>query len=148
MILTAKPLNLPLRHAFATSRDTQLVAKNVLVEIRHGGLTGLGEAAPISFYHQTQAGCIAALNKMGKLIAKRDPFELEAILSDLRKRFPNEPSAIGAVDIALNDLIGKKLRTPTWKLMGLDPAKTPQTSFTIGIDSMEKVVAKFRSEEH
>src|SRR5258706_7057712 len=147
MILTAKPLNLPLRHAFATSRSTQHVAENVLVEIREGELTGLGEAAPIKFYHQTHASCIRALNRMGKLIAKRDPFELETILSELRKRFPNEPSAIGAVDIALNDLIGKKMGVPLWKLWGLDPAKTPQTSFTIGIDSFEKVVAKVAEAE-
>lgn len=142
MILTAKPLNLTLRHAFATSRSTQHVAENVLVEIRDGELTGLGEAAPIKFYNQTQASCIRALNKMARQLEKRDPFELETILTELRARFSNEPSAIGAVDIALHDLIGKKLGTPTWKLWGLDSRKTPQTSFTIGIDSMAKVVEK------
>ena len=142
MILTAKPLNLTLRHAFATSRSTQHIAENVLLEIRDGELTGLGEAAPIKFYNQTQASCIRALNAMAKRIERRDPFDLESILADLRARFPNEPSAIAAVDIALHDLLGKKLGVPLWKWWGLDPKKTPQTSFTIGIDSLEKVVAK------
>src|SRR4029077_19306641 len=136
-----------LRHAFATSRSTQHVAENVLVEIRDGELTGLGEAAPIKFYNQTQASCIRALNKMARQLEKRDPFELETILAELRARFSNEPSAIGAVDIALHDLIGKKLGVPTWKLWGLDPRKTSQTSFTIGIDSMAKVVEKVREAE-
>src|ERR1043165_6885608 len=147
MILSAKPLNLTLRHAFATSRSTQHVAENVLVEIPYGGLVGLGEAAPISFYNQTQSSCIRALQKMARQIEKRDPFELQEILTGLKARFPNEPSAVGAVDIALHDLIGKKQRVPTWKLWGLDPRKTPHTSFTIGIDSMEKVVAKIAEAE-
>ncbi len=147
MILTAKALNLTLRHAFATSRSTQHIAENVLLEIRDGELTGLGEAAPIKFYNQTQASCIRALNTMAKRIAWRDPFDLESILSDLRARFPNEPSAIAAVDIALHDLLGKKLGVPLWKWWGLDPKKTPQTSFTIGIDSLEKVVAKVAEAE-
>ena len=142
MIVAARPLNLTLRHAFSTSRSTQHIAENVLLEIRDGDLVGRGEAAPIKFYNQTQASCIRSLNAMGKRIANRDPFDLETILTDLRARFPNEPSAIAAVDIALHDLIGKKLNLPLWKWWGLNPQKTPQTSFTIGIDSMEKVVAK------
>jgi L-alanine-DL-glutamate epimerase-like enolase superfamily enzyme len=142
MILTAKPLNLTLRHAFSTSRSTSHIAQNVLVEIHDGYLIGRGEAAPIKFYNQTQSSCIRALQRMARRIEKRDPFELEAILSDLRKRFSNEVSALAAVDIALHDLIGNKLKQPLWKLWGLDPQKAPQTSFTIGIDSIEKVAAK------
>jgi L-Ala-D/L-Glu epimerase len=42
----------------------------------------------------------------------------------------------------LHDLIGKKTNLPLWKYWGLDPKKTPQTSFTIGIDTIEKVVQK------
>lgn len=142
MILTATPMNLTLRHAFSTSRSTSHTAENVLVKIRSGGLTGLGEAAPIKFYKQTQASCIRALEKMTRRVSNGDVFEIDQILSDLRVRFPGEPSAIGAVDIALHDLLGKKLKQPLWKIWGLNARKAPQTSFTIGIDSMEKVVAK------
>jgi L-Ala-D/L-Glu epimerase len=142
MRLTAVPLNLPLRHRFTIARATRVLADNVLVRIRHGGQEGLGEAAPMPFYGQTQKSCLNALKRMGKLIAGRDPFELETIIGDLKRRFPKEPSAIAAVDIALHDLIGKKLGLPLWKLWGLDPTRTPQTSFTIGIASIEKVAAK------
>lgn len=142
MRLTASPLDLTLRHAFSTSRSTSHAAHNVLVEICDGEHTGLGEASPIRFYNQTQASCIAALKKMARVIALRDAFELEAMLGALRERFPSEHSALAAVDIALHDLLGKKLGLPLWKLFGLDPKKTPQTSFTIGIDSLDKVAAK------
>ena len=142
MRLTATPLDLTLRHAFATSRSSSSVAHNVLVKLSHDKFVGLGEAAPIRYYGQTQESCIKALLRMGKFLAGRDPFELEAILGELNTRFPKEPSAISAVDIALHDLIGKKLKLPLWKYWGLDAAKAPQTSFTIGIDTLEKVSAK------
>jgi len=40
-----------------------------------------------------------------------------------------------AVDFALHDWIGKRLGVPAWRWLGLDPAKAPPTSFTIGIDT-------------
>ncbi len=142
MKLTPSPLNLTLRHTFTISRNSTDIAQNALVELRDGKFTGLGETSPAKYYGQTQASSIAALAKMGKRLANRDPFELETILTDLRARFPKEPSAICAVDIALHDLIGKKLGVPLWKLWGLDPSTTPQTSFTIGIATLEKVAQK------
>ncbi len=47
MKLTASPLNLTLRHAFTTARGSSSIARNVLLELRLGRHTGLGEASPI-----------------------------------------------------------------------------------------------------
>jgi len=142
MQLLAQPLNLTLRHTFSTSRSSSSIAENVLVKLRWKNLKGLGEAAPIRFYGQSQKTCLKALERMSKRLAGRDPFELESILTDLRRHFPQEPSAIAAIDLALHDLVGKHLGIPLWRHFGLDPEKTPQTSFTIGIASLDKVVAK------
>jgi L-alanine-DL-glutamate epimerase-like enolase superfamily enzyme len=49
---------------------------------------------------------------------------------------------VAAVDFALHDWLGKRLAVPTWKLLGLDAAKAPPTSFTIGIDKPELIVEK------
>src|SRR5258708_18059092 len=147
MELIASPLNLTLRHTFSTARSSSSIAHNVCLKIRYRGMEGLGEAAPVGYYGQSQQSCIAALDRMAKLIRNRDPFELESILGELQHRFPKEPSAIAAVDIALHDLIGKLLKIPLWKYWGLDPTRTPQTSFTIGIDTMSKVKAKIAEAE-
>ncbi|MBA3710772.1 MAG: dipeptide epimerase [Planctomycetes bacterium] len=147
MRLTATPLDLPLRHRFTIARHSVATQENVLVRVRWRGLEGLGEAAPMSFYGQTRRGCQRALERMGRRLQGRDPFELEDILADLRRRFPREPSAVAAVDMALHDLIGKKLRMPLWRYWGLDPERAPQTSFTIGIDTIEKVADKVREAE-
>lgn len=143
MQLTASPLNLTLRHTFSTSRSSSDIARNVLVRIRDPrGLEGIGEAAPVRYYGQSQDSCLLALDKMARHLRYRDPFEIESILADLQRRFPKEPGAIAAIDIALHDLVGKRLKLPLWKFWGLDARRTPQTSFTIGIDTLEKVVAK------
>jgi len=145
--LIATPLDLVLRHTFATSRSASDIAHNVLVRLQHNGLEGLGEAAPVSYYGQTQASCLGALRRMAGKLRGRDPFDREAILAGLKARFPKEPSAIAAVDLALHDLLGKQLGLPLWKYWGLDEGATPRTSFTIGIATLEKVVAKVAEAE-
>jgi len=147
MRLTATPLNLTLRHTFSTSRSSSNVAQNVLVTIDSGAHRGYGEAAPIRFYNQTQTSCIKALSQMGKLLKNRDPFEIENIATELATKFPGQPSAIAAIDLALHDLIGKSLGLPLWKYFGLDPRQTPQTSFTIGIASLDIVRQKIGEAE-
>ncbi|MCY3022131.1 MAG: dipeptide epimerase [Planctomycetota bacterium] len=142
MRLSAARLDLTLRHTFATSRSAADVAHNVLVKLQSGPLTGLGEAAPVRFYGQTQQSCLRGLARMSSSLRAHGPFDVETILTALKAAFQKEPSAIAGVDIALHDLIGKKLGLPLWEYLGLDPARTPCTSFTIGIATLEKVVAK------
>ncbi|MCK7533406.1 MAG: hypothetical protein MZV63_21425 [Marinilabiliales bacterium] len=52
---------------------------------------------------------------------------------------PGNYAAKASLDIALHDLTGKLLGQPWFRLWGLNPAKTPLTSFTIGIDKAEVV---------
>lgn len=140
-------LNLRLRHTFTIARSSEDVAYNVLVRVRDGRFEGVGEASPSGYYGQTQAGCMKTLARMARSLARAGPFDLERILSDLKKRFPRQAAARAAVDIALHDLLGKKLGLPLWKYWGLDPARTPQTSFTIGIDTLAKVRQKVAEAE-
>jgi L-alanine-DL-glutamate epimerase-like enolase superfamily enzyme len=42
----------------------------------------------------------------------------------------------------LHDLVGKRLGVPVYRLWGLDPAKAPRSTFTIGIDTPAKMRAK------
>jgi L-alanine-DL-glutamate epimerase-like enolase superfamily enzyme len=56
-------------------------------------------------------------------------------------------SVRAALSTALHDLVGKRLGIPVWKLWGLDPAKAPMSTFTIGIDTAEMIKKKVREAE-
>lgn len=142
MKLSAEFLDLKLRHAFTIARGSSVTSKTVLVRLRSGRHTGFGEGSPTRYYKQTDAGCLRDARAMAKIVAQADPFDVENILDEAKRRWPRSPAARCALDIALHDLIGKITGLPLWKYWGLDPAKTPQTSFTIGIDTLEMVRKK------
>ena len=72
----------------------------------------------------------------------RDPFDLEAAESRWEQVVPKNWSARAALSAALHDLVVKKLGQPLWRLWGLDPTRAPKSSFTIGLDTPEKMRAK------
>ncbi|HEU4523924.1 MAG TPA: dipeptide epimerase, partial [Gemmatimonadales bacterium] len=57
------------------------------------------------------------------------------------------PAARAALSSALHDLVGKRLGVPVYRLWGLDPAKAPRSTFTIGLDTPEQMRAKVREAE-
>jgi len=70
-----------------------------------------------------------------------DPFQVEDILARL-PRAGASAAGYAAIDVALHDLIGKRLGVPLYKLFGLNPARVPETSFTIGIDAPGVMAAR------
>jgi L-alanine-DL-glutamate epimerase-like enolase superfamily enzyme len=68
-----------------------------------------------------------------------DPGEIITYIDSLA---PGNTAAKASVDIALHDLLGKQRNQPIYTYYGADPAKTPFTSFTIGMDSPELILKK------
>lgn len=148
MKLRFQPYTLELKHAFTIATNSRTTTPAMLVEIDHDGTIGHGEAAMPPYLGETQATAGAFLARAAeKLAALRDPFLLENILPAIDALAPGNTAAKAAIDIALHDWIGKKLRVPWHRLWGLDPAKTPLTSFTIGIDNAAIVRQKTREAE-
>jgi L-alanine-DL-glutamate epimerase-like enolase superfamily enzyme len=138
--------NLHLRHPFRIARrsEDEGTAKQVLlVCISHGGQTGWGETAPMPYYGQSLDSAEETLAGIAPLLGD-DPFALDVILDAVREGFVTQPATIAAIDGALHDLIGKLLGIAVWKLLGLDPRRTPLTSFTIGLDELEVIARKVR----
>ncbi|PYP99561.1 MAG: dipeptide epimerase, partial [Acidobacteria bacterium] len=55
-----------------------------------------------------------------------------------------QSAAEAAVDMALHDLAGLRLQAPLYEVLGIDPRPTPETSFTIGLDTPEVVIQKVK----
>src|SRR5260370_7659993 len=101
------------------------------------GLEGGGEADPSSYYGETYDPVIATLQKLDRHMPE-DPFDLEAAEARFAQVVPrNGAAARAALSAALHDLVGKRLGQPLWRLWGLDPHKTPPSSFTLRLHPPE-----------
>ena len=131
MKLTWEALDLELITPFRIAHGASVQRANVLVRLDEG----LGEAAAVPQYLETQVGIIAYLEDLVDLIAgQADPDQIDAILDRLP---PGSQAARTAIDMALHDAWGKRLGVPLFRLLGLNPDHLPETSYTIAIDTPE-----------
>lgn len=124
MKLHWEPITLDLKTTFRVAHGASDQRYNVLVYLDDG----VGEAAAVPYYGETQNGIIEYLKSVPDL--GDDPFDLDAALA---KRPAGSRAARSAIDEALHDLWGKKLGQPLYKLLGLNPYGLPLTSFTIAM---------------
>lgn len=137
------PYELKLQHVFTVATYSRTTTPDVQVEITYNGVTGYGEASMPQYLGQTVQSVTSFLQKVD-LSPFHDPFQLEDILAYVDSLSPGDTAAKAAVDIALHDLVGKLLGAPWYKIWGLDKAKAPSTTFTIGIDTADVVRQKTR----
>ena len=140
--LNSRVLELPLRHAWTISRGTSTSKRNVVVELRSGQHTGLGEAAPNVRYGESAETVLEALRTLAPVLERGDPRHFREVSEALQEAMPGNGAAKAALDIALYDLAGKTLGVPLYRMFGLNPARMPVTSFSIGIDEPQTLARK------
>ena len=143
MSLKWQPFTAQLRHVFTIALSSRSTTPDVLTEVAYDGVTGYGEASMPPYLGETQESCIAFLSKVD-LSKYANPFELETILADIDAIAPGNPAAKASIDLALHDLVGKLMGQPWYNIWGFNPAKTPYTTYTIGIDTPDVVRQKVR----
>ena len=141
MELTFYPYDAQMRHVFTISNSSRSTTQLVLTKITYDGYTGYGEAAMPPYLGENQASVMEFLKKVD-LSRFSSPFEIEDIMTYLETLSTNNTAAKASVDIALHDLVGKIMGQPWWKIWGFNPQTTPNTSFTIGLDTEEVVREK------
>jgi L-Ala-D/L-Glu epimerase len=143
MKLSFSPYTLELKHTFTIATSSRTTTPAMMVQVEKDGIIGYGEASMPPYLGESQASATAFLKQVD-LTKVDDPFQFETILAAIDAIAPGNPSAKAAVDIALHDWAGKKMGQPWFRIWGLDPARTPVTSFTIGIDTPEVVRVKVK----
>ncbi len=141
MKLTFKPYTLELKHVFTIATSSRTTTPVMLTEIEYDGITGYGEASMPPYLGESQETAAKFLSKVN-LGQFNDPFQLEEIIDYVDSIDEGNAAAKASVDIALYDLVGKLIGQPWYKIWGYDKDKTPNTSFTIGIDTPEVVKEK------
>ncbi len=144
LTLRFKPYELQMKHVFTVAEGSRKTTPVMLTEIAFGGTTGYGEASMPPYLGETHATASAFLSKVD-LSLFDSPFLMEDILQYVGQIAPGNYAAKASVDIALHDLAGKLIGQPWYRIWGLNPEHTPNTSFTIGID--EPDVVKSKTEE-
>jgi L-alanine-DL-glutamate epimerase-like enolase superfamily enzyme len=141
LLLSFKPYELKLQHTFTLATSSRTTTPVMITKLEYDGYTGYGEASMPPYLGESHKTAGEFLSKVD-LSAFTDPFLIEDILEYVDSIAPANYAAKASVDIALHDLVGRMLDIPLYKLWGLDPSKTPNTSFTIGIDTPDVVRQK------
>jgi len=143
MKLTYYKKELKLKHPFTIARGSRTFQEVIFVELEHDGIVGIGEASPSERYGETISSSIQFFEKVN--LAQFDSaYVVEDINKYLQGIGPGNYAAKAAIDIALNDWVGKRLNIPLWKLWGFHKDNLPKTSFTIGAGTIEEIIAKVR----
>jgi L-alanine-DL-glutamate epimerase-like enolase superfamily enzyme len=142
--LRIRTADLRLRHTFTIARGSEDVTTTVIAELEEDGLTGYGEASPSGYYGHSPRSVCRSLEGARPALEKASPLHFRHLLPRLSEAVGGDRAALAALDLALHDWAGKRLGLPLHRLLGLDPARMPLSSFTIGIDTPEKMEAKVR----
>ncbi len=137
---------LPFQYPFTISNGrTKTHQPTLVVALQLGNFVGYGEAPAITYYNITVDEMIADIEAKKPMIEKfalTDPARYWHYLHHL---FPKNPFLVCALDMACWDLFGKmkgKALYQLWETKWLD---TPLTDYTIGIDTIDKMVEKMKA---
>jgi L-alanine-DL-glutamate epimerase-like enolase superfamily enzyme len=142
--LETKILRLNLQHTWTTTMSSSAYRDTLHVAYSRDGITGHGEGAPIVRYHEDAEGALKAVESVRDLLLAADPLHFSNLMADVFRRVPGNWAGKAAIDIAIMDWVGQKFGIPLYEWLGLDPAGTPLTTFSIGIDTPEITKQKTR----
>ncbi|HYE55392.1 MAG TPA: dipeptide epimerase [Chitinophagaceae bacterium] len=145
MKLSYHRFDLPFVYPFTISRGTKTHQPSLVVELEHFGLKGYGEAPAISYYNIPVEKMIEDLERKRVFLEKFSFTEPERYWHYVHHLFPNNSFLVCALDMAGWDLFGKLKNQPLYKLWELDTATIPVTDYTIGIDTIDKMVEKMKA---
>lgn len=144
MELILRSFNLKLKHTFSISRLSYNEQPTLIVELKDGGFSGYGEATSNPYYHITIPKMMDDLEKLKPLVETHNNSAPEIFWKAMYPNLKHNMFALCALDEAFNDLYARKNNKKLYELWGYDTSKNPLTNYTIGIDSVEKMVLKMK----
>jgi L-Ala-D/L-Glu epimerase / N-acetyl-D-glutamate racemase len=135
--VSTRIVTLELAETFVIARSASDTEEVLVVELRHSGVSGFGEAAAIDRYGESAESARAYVEEHADALGD-DPFALEDVFDRLPAR---EFAGRAAIDASLHDLQGKLLGQPVWRLLGLRRAGPP-TSWTVWLGDPDDMAAR------
>ncbi len=141
MELTLSPYRLELAHTFSISRESHDFQDSLVVSLSHKGKTGYGEATSNAYYHITSASMAKEIGAH-KVAVESHLFLNPTVFYSFIKKLGLSNFSLCALDLAAWDLYGKILQKPLYQIWKTKLDYYPTTNYTIGIDSIDKMLAK------
>jgi L-alanine-DL-glutamate epimerase-like enolase superfamily enzyme len=136
---------LPFKYPFTISNGrTKTHQPSLIVSLSIGDFVGYGEAPAIVYYDITVEKMVADLLLKKDFVEKFALTDPERYWHYLHHLFPKNPFLVCALDMAAWDLFGKMKGKKLYELWNTPWNETPVSDYTIGIDSIEKMVAKMQ----
>jgi muconate/chloromuconate cycloisomerase len=137
------PLIRPIKLAFGERRNADHVVARVTT---NEGVEGFGEVSPFSpFCSETKETVTHYIrNEFSPIVCSHDPFDLSKILESLDRVSGHNRFAKAAIDVALHDALGAKLRVPVNFLLGGKQKETIPIAKPIHIGSLTDMVEEAR----
>lgn len=144
MRVNYETFNLKFRHPFTISKGTKTHQPTLVVMLEHMGITGYGEAPAIAYYNIPVEKMVEDLDRKKTFVEKFAFTDPERYWHYLHHLLPQNNFLVCALDIAAWDIFGQMNGLPLYKLWKGDTSKNPITDYTIGIDTIDKMVAKLK----
>lgn len=135
-------VELPLQHEFTIARGSLSVQKSLIIELEHEGVRGFGEATAHAYYGVTVDAMVQSIERVAPIIEAFHFDSANELWNQLHPQLAEEMFLLAAIDCAAHDLFGKLAGRTTHEMLGLRWTDGPQSSFTIGIDTIGRMIEK------
>jgi L-alanine-DL-glutamate epimerase-like enolase superfamily enzyme len=142
MKLILHPVDLQLKHTFTIAHESRDIQPTLIVELRGIDYRGFGEATANNYYGISIQGMTSALENIRHIIEKKEWTTPEDLWDRVHPLLKDNPFAQCALDEAAHDYFAKQQGKKLYEVWNLSPDHNPLTNYTIGIDSIDKMVAK------
>ncbi len=144
MQLILRPYELKLQHTFRISREARDIQPTLVVELKNGDFSGYGEATSNPYYGATIEKMSSDLMALETFIIEHSNLNPEDFWQTMYPHLKDNMFALCALDLAFNDLFARKKGMKLYEYWGFTIENNPITDYTIGIDTIDKMVAKLK----
>ena len=142
MKLIIRVYDLKLKHTFRISRKSIDFQPSLIVELQKDDFSGFGEATSNPYYNITIEILQNDIEQIRTLIEATSNETPDEFWNKISPHLVHNPFALCALDNAYHDLYARKKGKKLHELWNYDISHNPLTNYTIGIGSIENMIAK------
>ena len=142
MELILKAYELKLKHTFRISRKSIDFQPSLIIELRDNEFSGFGEATSNPYYNISIEILQKDIEEIRSLVENTNDETPDDFWNKISPFLKDNPFALCALDNAYHDLYARKKGEKLYELWNYDISHTPLTNYTIGIGTIENMIAK------